>query len=531
MIGEARTGSNFGRLHGYLFHGRTGAADAAEAGLQDYLLDAKGGPDRVAWATTRNLYPEDPRYAALMMSATAEQNTRVKKPVYHLMVAAPPGEDLDREQWESLVDRLLGKLGLDEHQALIVAHNDTRHSHVHLMINRVHPEHLKAWSNSFDRLRIERALRHIERDLNLREVPGHHYRLPGQEPPQREGRATNGERQETERTGETSWAGRIRFKIYDDLRSAESWGDLERRLAAHRLRLERRGGGLAITDGEHRVKASRIYRRASYGWLEKRFGMSFEQWRDGKRELLDLVARYQELKRRRAHLLRLRDRAWSSYVRVRDQVDDLDRLRAACRSAASEIDRHLRDLYRKEDLPQVRRLLAADAREHGWEEATRRLAENPRRYGRYRSSSERSSSGRSSRRSWRRRSHGAYYRPPHNTPRGPFARRRYRNLLLQRIKSTAIDLAFLRGARLVAGPAGFRAASAALLARRTWQRAVHRRNGLPPTKTLLKEIAGRAISLGVSGVSLAVAPEPLKLIRTAIRAAQLARALGRGIGR
>jgi hypothetical protein len=241
------------------------------------------------------------------------------------------------------------------------------------------------------------------------------------------------------------------------------------------------------------------------------------------------VSHYQELERRRADLQRQRDRAWSSYVRVRDQADDLQRIRAACRSAASEIDRHLRYLYRKEDLPQVRRRLAADAREHGWREASRRLADNPRRYGRYRSSSDRSdrSSGRTSGHATR----GAHGRSRHRAPRGPFARRRYRRLLLRRIKSTAFDLAALRGARLLAGPAGFRAASAALLARRTWQRAVHRRDGLPPTKSLLKEIAGRALSLGVSGVSLAVAPEPLKVIRTAIRAAQLARALGRGRSR
>ena len=248
------------------------------------------------------------------MRATAEQNPRVQKPVYHLSLSASPGEQISKEKWEQIADRVLKRLGLDDRQALVVAHNDTRHPHVHLMVNRVHPEHLKAWHNGHDYQRIEKALRHIERDFKLREVPGHHYQLPGQQPPEL-ARTTEGERRQAERTGEPAWAERTRFKIYDDLKQAKSWGDLERRLAGHRLRLERRGGGLVITDGKNQVKASRVYRRASYGWLEQRFGMKFEAWRSGRRELVEAVARYQEVERRREQLERDRDAAWRSLRR------------------------------------------------------------------------------------------------------------------------------------------------------------------------------------------------------------------------
>ena len=257
MIGKGRTGSSFGGLQGYLLNGQ--ARDRDAAGLQEYLLDGKSGRDRVEWTSTRNLPTEDPRYAAAVMRATAEQNPRVQKPVYHLSLSASPGEQISKEKWEQIADRVLKRLGLDDRQALVVAHNDTRHPHVHVMVNRVHPEHLKAWHDGHDYRRIEKALRHIERDFKLREVPGHHYQLAGQQAPER-ARTTDGERQQAERTGEPPWADRIRFKIYDDLKQAKSWGDLERRLASHRLRLERRGGGLVITDGKNQVKASRVYR-------------------------------------------------------------------------------------------------------------------------------------------------------------------------------------------------------------------------------------------------------------------------------
>lgn len=80
-----------------------------------------------------------------------------------------------------VADRLVRDLRLQEHQALIMAHGDTRHPHLHLMINRVHPETFRAWDPKHDYAQIEHSIREQERELNLRAVPGHHYRLDGRE--------------------------------------------------------------------------------------------------------------------------------------------------------------------------------------------------------------------------------------------------------------------------------------------------------------------------------------------------------------
>lgn len=111
------------------------------AGLQSYLLRGRDGrdTDRVLWTATRNLGSDHPERAAPLMRATAEQSSRVEKPVWHLALAVEPGAELDRERWELIADRLLEDLGLEEHQVLLVAHGDTKHPHIHLMVNRVHP--------------------------------------------------------------------------------------------------------------------------------------------------------------------------------------------------------------------------------------------------------------------------------------------------------------------------------------------------------------------------------------------------------
>ena len=175
MIGKVIRGRGFGGLARYLELGRNG-----------------NDPDRVDWIEARNLPTNDPQTASLLMRATAAQSDRVQKPVYHIALSFDPDDAVDRATMLRVADRLLRDLGLQEHQALIVAHGDTRHAHLHIMVNRVHPQTYRAWDPKHDFAQIERSLREQERDLALRAVPGHHYRLDGHEQPDRSQALTSG---------------------------------------------------------------------------------------------------------------------------------------------------------------------------------------------------------------------------------------------------------------------------------------------------------------------------------------------------
>lgn len=148
MIGKVMKGRGFTGLARYLESGH----------------DANS-PDRVEWIEARNLPTNDPQTASLMMRATAAQSVRVEKPVHHIALSFDPDDGADRAMMVRVADRLLDDLGLRKHQALIVAHGDTRHAHVHLMVNRVHPETFRAWHPTHDYTRIERSLREQEREL------------------------------------------------------------------------------------------------------------------------------------------------------------------------------------------------------------------------------------------------------------------------------------------------------------------------------------------------------------------------------
>jgi hypothetical protein len=241
-------------------------------GLLAYLEKGKDGanPERVEWLETRNLPTRDPEAAARIMAATARQG-RAAEPVYHFSISFDPGDPADREAMRRVADRVLHDLGLHEHQTVLVAHGDTLHPHVHVAVNRVHPETTRAWETWKDWPRIERSLRSQEVETGLRVVPGRLAPVPERV---REGRVDTGPSapaRRPERGGEV-FVREVRECAAVVFSSAKSWAELERGLADHGLRVRVNGRGLSVTDGKREVKASDVARAYSRGKLEARFG-------------------------------------------------------------------------------------------------------------------------------------------------------------------------------------------------------------------------------------------------------------------
>ena len=117
--------------------------------------------ERVEWTETRNLATDNPDTAWKIMAATALDGERLKanqreaegkraqasgqqngKSVYAYSLAWSPDEKgtITRDDMTAAANDTLEKLGFKDHQALIVAHNDTDHPHVHVIVNKVNPQ-------------------------------------------------------------------------------------------------------------------------------------------------------------------------------------------------------------------------------------------------------------------------------------------------------------------------------------------------------------------------------------------------------
>ena len=137
---------------------------------------AKAGVKRVLWTETRHLATNDVMRGSRMMEATARDapvlkrlagvkatGRKLKKPMVHYSLSWAPDERPVPWAMSQAVDGSLKALGLEHHQALVVAHGDTQHPHVHVIVNRVHPETGKAANMGRDRIKLSKWAEGYER--------------------------------------------------------------------------------------------------------------------------------------------------------------------------------------------------------------------------------------------------------------------------------------------------------------------------------------------------------------------------------
>lgn len=108
---------------------------------------------RVAWTHTLNCaFDHVPsavdemvstwRDAALLkeQAGVRRGGRELEAPVKHVSLNWHPSERPTREAMIATTEDFLAHMGWRAHQAVLVAHNDKPHAHVHLMVNAVHPE-------------------------------------------------------------------------------------------------------------------------------------------------------------------------------------------------------------------------------------------------------------------------------------------------------------------------------------------------------------------------------------------------------
>jgi hypothetical protein len=224
-------------------------------------------PARVAWTAARNLPTDDPALSADLMQATASQNLRVESPAYHLTLSFAPEDHPSRALVEDTADRVLSEMGLSDHQALLVAHHDRQHRHIHLLVNRVHPETFVPWDRWHDHIALDRVLAAVETEHGLRRVPARDARIADRAAlPVADREVTR-----TPSVEDRPLIAHLR-ELLPTIRASRSWDELREQLHHHDITLEPRAHGLVFADGSSHVKASRVAADTSLARLESRLG-------------------------------------------------------------------------------------------------------------------------------------------------------------------------------------------------------------------------------------------------------------------
>lgn len=253
-------------------------------GAVNYLLQGKKenpNAERVAWAMTRNMLVDDPDLAPRIMRATAMQSARCQKPAYHFCVSWHHDENPTDELMRIVGDSTIADLGLHEHQAVLIAHNDTAHKHLHILINRVHPLTGKAWHTGKDYERLEKSMARQAKLMGLEVVPGR-FNDPERAAPSPR-RARDGDFQKARREQGPRPLDRWsieeiksrRRQLAGVFQNSRSWDQLALNLAREGLRLDKKGQGIIIADSVGHMKLSDLGKEIRLKRLEDNYRETF----------------------------------------------------------------------------------------------------------------------------------------------------------------------------------------------------------------------------------------------------------------
>lgn len=234
--------------------------------LAEYVTSELDKAGRIADVFTVNCLSDDPLIAAKEMEICQARNTRSKDDkTYHLLLSFPDGERPDGDRLREISAAAAKALGLPEHQRIAVVHDDTDNLHMHLIINKIHPQRHTIHTPRHDFKVLGELCANMEKTLALQ--PTNH------EPAK--SRAESKAQDMEKHSGIESFLHYAREKASTVLSAAKSWNKVHKALAVVGIAIQARGNGLVLVDkdGGTAIKASSLGREFSKANLEKRLGM------------------------------------------------------------------------------------------------------------------------------------------------------------------------------------------------------------------------------------------------------------------
>jgi Relaxase/Mobilisation nuclease domain len=259
--------------------------------LSDYIRDEKEKEEierakleeikdeKVTHTGALNFISDNPKVQAREMTALAQDAPRSKDPIAHYVMSWKENEQPTTQQIDQAVEIFLDEMELTGHQTIYALHEDTSNVHLHLIVNRVHPDTLKVIrpNKGFDIKAAHRAIAKIEHVQGWQREAKGCYRVAEDGKIERSHKSEKKQpgqkaRDFEQRTGEKS-AQRIAIeRAAQIIREVQQWQQLHEELAAEGMKYEKKGSGAIITVGDTVIKASSADRSAALGKVEKRLG-------------------------------------------------------------------------------------------------------------------------------------------------------------------------------------------------------------------------------------------------------------------
>jgi Holliday junction resolvase-like predicted endonuclease len=265
----------------YIANPKTKSSKAARIGsLLDYIAaDGRADAQKAEYiGASGNFYSDSQQGQRAEMVALAIEATRSKDPIDHWLLSWKEGEQPTQAQCNNAVEILKQHLGMSsEHLAVFALHRNTENYHLHVVLNRVHPDTLRVEDKGWCIDKAHKAIAEIiraqgwEAERNARYVAdssGQVTRSRSVREPQPRSKARDHENA----TGEKSCERIAQEKAAPILLNAKSWAQVHEGLTQVDMRYERKGSGAMLWVGTQPLKASCIGREFSRVRMEERLG-------------------------------------------------------------------------------------------------------------------------------------------------------------------------------------------------------------------------------------------------------------------
>ncbi len=249
-------------------------------GLADYILDKANNGEKVEEYELNNCPFDDLNDNLQFIKQTQDFSTAKSDKTMHLVVSFPEGEKPDKKTLQNIEKELLRAIGMEDHQRLSVTHTNTESFHIHIAINKIHPETKKLIDPYRSQMKLQNKAAELEKQHNLTLVnhtPNWQLEKDGiKDPTEQQNPKIKDQEIHSGMDSLLTW---IKEEALEEIKQVlkdpnASLEDLHKTLADYNLELKPRGNGIVIADKTRNlfVKASDVHRDLSKGKLEKRFG-------------------------------------------------------------------------------------------------------------------------------------------------------------------------------------------------------------------------------------------------------------------
>ncbi|MDO8291147.1 MAG: relaxase/mobilization nuclease domain-containing protein [Parvibaculum sp.] len=272
---------------------KAGSTKAARvAGVANYIVapQLENGLEKCIHHEAENFLTDTHDGHVAEMIALSQDAVRSKDPIDHWVLSWAPNERPTVDQVREAVKMFVGHCGLTGHQVIWGLHDDTNNLHVHIAVNRVHPETLKVIeiNKGFQLNAAHQAIAIIEKKQGWKSVENARYQTNDRgelvvDSKTKRPKVNKAQAKSLEPTGpakdmeiQTGQKSAQRIAIEDGapiIAQAKSWADLHEKMAAAGMEYRREGSGAKVYVGDVAVKASDVDRKASFGNMQKRFGL------------------------------------------------------------------------------------------------------------------------------------------------------------------------------------------------------------------------------------------------------------------